>query len=58
MVPSTILDGIAWQDPYSATIEACKRIIAHGLKESGAMSEAEFQNLLAIEEFIRSRDNS
>lgn len=44
-------------DPYSTAIADALAAIRKGIEQEGAMSEAEFANLIAIEELIRTRDN-
>jgi len=45
-------------DPYGSLITAIKGLISDALTLDGLMSEGEFENIKAIEEFIRIRDNS
>lgn len=45
-------------DPYGTAIDLMKVVLAHALDNDGKMSEAEHQNLIAIEELIRTRDNA
>jgi len=45
-------------DPYGSLITAIKDLISNALTLDGLMSEGEFENIKAIEEFIRIRDNS
>ena len=45
-------------DPYSAAIVYARAAIKRALENSGGMNETEHQNLLAIEEFIRTTDNA
>jgi len=45
-------------DPYGDCIRAIIDIIHIALEREGAMSNGEHANLTAIEEFIRTRDNS
>ena len=44
-------------DPYGDAIATIKALLEAAL-ESDAMSDAEHDNLVAIEEFIRMRDNA
>jgi hypothetical protein len=45
-------------DPYGSLIIAIRDLISDALTLDGLMSEGEYGNIKAIEEFIRERDNS
>jgi hypothetical protein len=52
-VPSIDLD-----DPYGSAIASALMAIRIGITLQGSMNTTEHSNLLAIEEFIRVRDNA
>jgi hypothetical protein len=45
-------------DPYGTTIKFLHEAIRAGLEYEGQMNDREHANLIAIEEFIRARDNA
>jgi hypothetical protein len=45
-------------DPYSSATRIIKDVIRIALYDSGKMSAEEQGNLVAIEEFVRERDNA
>jgi hypothetical protein len=45
-------------DPYGTAIDLIKVVLAHAFANEGTMNDVEHQNLLAIEELTRRRDNS
>ena len=45
-------------DPYSTGMMAVYGAIRYAIRHKDSMSEGEYNNLKAIEEFVRSRDNS
>jgi membrane carboxypeptidase/penicillin-binding protein PbpC len=46
-------------DPYGDTIQGIRKALHYTIgTQAGEMSEGEFQNLLAIEELVRERDNA
>jgi hypothetical protein len=44
-------------DPYGEAIDRARTAIRNALTHEGSMSEGEKANLIAIEEFVRTRDN-
>ena len=47
-----------YDDPYGICIQQLRESLDHGLAHQGGMSDGEHANLVAIEEFIRARDNA
>jgi hypothetical protein len=45
-------------DPYGVVMSLIAVALAQGFQHTGAMSEGEYENLKALEEIVRQRDNA
>jgi len=56
--PALEVPPIDMDDPYGSAIASALMALRIGITLEGSMSTTEHANLLAIEEFIRVRDNA
>jgi hypothetical protein len=53
-----MMEACTCADPYSTATGSIRTTISDALKHKGSMSDDEHKNLIAIEEFVRVRDNA